>query len=1142
MNHSALKRFAQETRKKLIRQISTRLDYILTQEDPYIRAHGREKQKIESLLDQKGREELLEETAYIWFNRLTALRFMDNRGYNPLGIVSPAAEESQPRLLAEIKEGRISQEIQYSSREILELIDGTVSVSNPDREAYKTALLAWCNYRGSTMPYLFERIDDWAALLLPQDLLSEDSVIHDIQENILPEDCKNVEIIGWLYQYYISERKDQVFAELKKKKKITPEKIPAATQLFTPEWIVRYMVENSLGRLWLNNNPQSSLKDSMKYYVETQAEAEFLKVKEPEEIKLLDPSCGSGHILVYAFDILYRIYEEEGYSPQEIPQLIIQHNLYGVDIDDRAAALASFALSMKAREKDRTFLESGVLPNVIASQNVEVDYSAITITPSRSMQESLEDLKQAKNLGSLIPVDRSVWNEISSIKENLSSRNGDMHLQEKLEEWQTALTQLKYLSPRYHCVVTNPPYMASKGMNEKLKNFLGKKYSDSKSDLFSVFIEKGLEFSLLKGYLGMINQQSWMFLSSFKKLRSKIFEKECMMTMAHLGAHAFDSIGGEVVQTTSFVMKHGFEDIEGCYHRLISGKNENEKELLFLSGKYKYSANASDFFKIPGYPIAYWVSEKELSIFERCRKLSEMGDVKQGIKTGNNDLFLRYWFEVSYRDISFDKSKKKWFPCTKGGSYRKWFGNFEYILNWQDNGHEIKNYKDSKGKLLSRPQNIQYFFQKGITWSSISSGKPSFRFFPENMTFESKGPVIFLKEMSFFSSLFYLLNTKVSERCLQALAPTLDFSEGAISRIPTLFVNDDNDDIDKCIEISQKDWNSFEESWDYISSPLLKVNTIGEIKKVYHVLQKQNGEKISELTKIEEEINRVVILAYNLEDELAYTVPKEDITLTCNPHYRYGSKKSEEELESLLLQDTMKELISYATGCMFGRYSLDKPGLILANAQDKMERYLEMIPEPSFRPDKSGILPITEEDDFTDDLTNQFKAFLKVSFGEEHFEENLRFVEEAIGKDIRSFFLKDFYKDHLKRYKKRPIYWMITSPSGSLRALIYLHRYNKDTVSVFLNDYLRPYQSKLGAKEKLQQQTLESGSASAAEKARAQKALDKLQKVHRELEEWERDVVYPLATQRIELDLDDGVKVNYGKLGSILEVVKGLNG
>ena len=584
MNHSDLKKFAQGTRRKLKTQLESRLEYVLTHDDPYLRSHSKEKRIIEDLLEKKGKEQLLEETAYIWFNRLTALRFMDNRGYSRVKIVSPVEGESQPQILAEIKQGRFPKEIAAVSNEVGDLINGRVETHDPDREAYKTVLLAWCNYLGKSMPYLFKRIDDWAALLLPLDLLSGESIVADIQKGIPKEDCGDVEIIGWLYQYYISEKKDEVFAGLKKNKKITKENIPAATQLFTPDWIVRYMVENSLGRLWLGNNPESSLLGLMEYFVASEGGEKTLKISDPDEIRIMDPACGSGHILVYAFDLLFKMYEEAGYSLTEIPSLIIKNNLYGMDIDDRAASLASFALAMKARERDQFFFEKDVIPKVTASKEIDLDLDSVkAVSFSPALRRSFEYLKEAKNLGSLIPVPGEVTEEIEELRKMLKGKGpGDMYEEDEAEQLKAGLEQLEYLSPRYHCVITNPPYMGGKGMNQKLKDFVKKHYPDSKSDLFAVFMERGLELCVKNGYMGMINQQSWMFLSSYEKLREKIIDTTTIITMAHLGARAFDSIGGEVVQTTSFVIeKEHIPGYKGAYIRLVDGRSEAEKQRMF---------------------------------------------------------------------------------------------------------------------------------------------------------------------------------------------------------------------------------------------------------------------------------------------------------------------------------------------------------------------------------------------------------------------------------------------------------------------------------------------------------------------------------------------------------------------------------
>ncbi|WP_319414783.1 BREX-1 system adenine-specific DNA-methyltransferase PglX [Marispirochaeta aestuarii] len=589
MDHSALKNFAQKTRKKLINQIGTRLDYVESHDDPYLRAHGKEKEIIEKLLEQKGRNQLLEETAYIWFNRLTALRFMDNRGYNPVRIVSPREGEIQPELLAQLKQGTSPAEIKPAAAEATGYINGSISAADPDREAYKTLLLAWCNAMGRKMPFLFERIDDWAALLLPQDLLSEESVITDIQRGITPDDCIDVEIIGWLYQYYISEKKNEVFEGLRKNRKIGPENIPAATQLFTPHWIVRYLVENSLGRLWMLNNPDSALIDFMDYYIPPEEpETEYLQVSGPEELKICDPACGSGHMLTYAFDLLYKIYEEEGYAPSEIPEKIVSNNLYGIEVDSRAGALAAFALIMKATDRQRHFLKSPVLPNICVVEKIQfeekelsayMDYMGRELF-SEALTGTLKQFEEADNFGSLIRPELTATADIARTLRNKGVAGhlflGDIH-----RKVLTVLEQAEYLSPRYHVVIANPPYMGGKGMNRSLSAWAKTNYPDSKSDLFAMFIERNLEMIVQKGAVGMITMQSWMFLSSFEKLRAKLLDNHTLVSMAHIGARGFDSIGGEVVSTTAFIIQRGhLPHYKGGFLRLVDGSNEAEKDRM----------------------------------------------------------------------------------------------------------------------------------------------------------------------------------------------------------------------------------------------------------------------------------------------------------------------------------------------------------------------------------------------------------------------------------------------------------------------------------------------------------------------------------------------------------------------------------
>ncbi|MBW8002947.1 MAG: BREX-1 system adenine-specific DNA-methyltransferase PglX [Planctomycetes bacterium] len=1175
MNLSKLKRFAQETRKKLISQIGSRLDYVLSDDDSYLRAHEKEKNLIKERLEQIGRNRLLDQVAYTWFNRIGALLYMDNRHYNRTRIVSPAEGESQPELLSMLKRGEIPDGVESVKNTIFGFLDGRVAAEQPDREAYKTAMLAYCNHLGGIMPFLFKKVDDWAALLLPADLLSSESIIFDFQQNITSEDCKDIEIIGWLYQFYISEKKDEVFAELKKNIKISPENIPAATQLFTPHWIVRYLVENSLGRLWMLNRPESSLVERMDYYIKPEeAETDSLKISSPEEIKICDPACGSGHMLVYAFDLLFAMYEEEGYTPADIPELIITRNLYGIEIDERAGELAAFALTMKAREKDRRFLERNIQPNICVLENISLEeselkdymdfigkdlFTALLLTTLRRFEE-------ADNFGSLI---RPEVTDVEGMLKILGAKNVSEHLflntthQKVLQ----ALKQADYLSPKYHVVVANPPYMGGKGMNEQLRDFAKNKFPDSKSDLFAMFIERNLELAQKQGSVAMITMQSWMFLSSYEKLRSRLIGQNTILSMAHLGARAFDSIGGEVVSTTSFVIEKARKpEYKGAYLRLIEGSSEAEKEAELRAKRSEpFRASAADFKKIPGSPIAYSLSDTERRLFLN-NIVAELGEQRLGIQTGDNDQFLRHFHELEFSKFIANsdgailcQGTHRWVPINKGGDFRKWYGNKEFVINWECNGRDVKAVKKrllKEGKIErknSRCWNEEYYFLSGISWSRISSGNFGCRLEPKGAIFETASPTMFFKNLTDKYFILGLYNSVITKRIVKILSPTLTFQSGDLQKIPLPYSLDFFTDrlVKKLVDQAQSDWDSYETSWDFTYLPLLGSEYRRQsLLETYTKLRTYWGETTLEMQRLEEENNRIFIDAYSLTEELMPDVPLEEITLTCNPWYRYGKKCNHQEqgtfpedsaLEGRIKADTIREYISYAVGCLFGRYSLDKPGLVLANAGDGIKEYYQQIPQPTFLPDESGILPLTEEDYFTDDLPTGARKFIRISFGEERYEENLRFIEDALGKNLRTFLLKDFYKDHVKRYKKRPIYWQVTSPSGIFRCLIYLHRYTPETVGQVLNGYIRPYIKKLEGRISHGERMIKSGTLERSEEAKTRKNIDRWRGMVGELTTWERDVVYPLATERIVLDLDDGVKVNYGKLGAILTPIKGLN-
>jgi type II restriction/modification system DNA methylase subunit YeeA len=1172
METTKLRRFAQYARRTLMELVEARLQLVLQPGSAARRENAEAIKKLEEAIKSRGEAHVIERVAYTWFNRFCALRFMDVNRYTRIGVVSPAEGQFQPEILAEAKMGHIDDETvpEKIRQQIFALLEGKSPSHDPQGEAYRLLVVAACNAFHRAMPFLFERIDDYTELLMPDDLLSGNSILAYTREAMTPDACVDVEVIGWLYQFYISEKKDAVFEGLKKNQKITPENIPAATQLFTPHWIVRYLVENSLGRLWMLNRPGSKLAEKMDYYIKPeQPETDFLKISSPEEIKICDPACGSGHMLTYAFDLLYAIYEEEGVDAAEIPEKILTHNLYGIEIDERAGELAAFALTMKARAKQRRFFNKGIKPNICVLENVKFDAEELTEYMNFvgrdlftvPLQTTLRQFEEADNFGSLIRPDVT---DVDGMLRILNSKDVSGHLFLNLTHLKVlqALRQADYLNQKYHVVVANPPYMGSKGMNGKLANFGKNKFPISwdkgDSDLFSMFIERNLELVLSSGYVSMITMQSWMFLSSFEALRGKLINQHSVQTMAHLGTRAFDTIGGEVVSTTAFVLsKQPISDHKGIYLRLVDGQSEAEKEsklremVNFRANKNLYFATSEELVKIPGEPIAYWVGSGLRSAFESGKKFGESVDCIQGIITGNTKKFLRNWQEISFCRISkeltnfhnFDAAVAPWIPYTKGGEARKWYGNLDTTINWSNGGGDL---------VRPRTQNSDRYLQPCLTWNLIGSDSLSVRYCPSGHLWDVAGSIGFPKNTSDTWKLLGLLCSRVAKYAINALNPTINTNIENIQSIPLIALKNDNENtavlnVKSIVASSKEDWDSFESSWSFENLPLLCDKYQHPLlSTAYKSLRTHWHEMSLQIRLLEEENNRIFIDAYGLHDELTAKVPLNEITLTCNPHYRYGSEKSEEELEALLLADTMRELVSYAVGCMFGRYSLDKPGLILANQGETLADYLRQVPEPRFPADDDNVIPMLDGDWFTDDIAERFRQFLRVAFGEAHYEENLQFVEKALGKKgkplpIRDYLLKEFYSDHVKRYKKRPIYWLFSSPKGTFNALIYLHRYRPDTVSVVLNGYLRDFRNKLAAHLSYLQQVGVSATASQAEKTRANKEIDAIKKQLQELDDYERDVLYPLATEQVALNLDDGVKVNYLKLGPALKKIVGLD-
>ncbi len=1193
MNKSAIKAFATSARTKLIEDIAQKAYELGIEKDGTIlpieefeggfKVKGRENAKIFKKFQLRQRKELVEkvsekgvgqvveEVAYTWFNRFIAIRFMEINGYLPTGVRVLSSEEEgkvEPDMVTEALNIDIYSEDDKRKREEIDVVY-RLQDSHDTEELFKFLLVKQCNKLSEILPGMFEEIEDFTEVLLPEHLLGEGGVVKSLVESIDEDDFRDqVEIIGWLYQYYISEKKNEVFAGLKKNKKITKENIPAATQLFTPKWIVKYMVENSLGRLWQESHPDDELKSGWKYYIEEAQQEEEVRKRlddmidrdlSPEDIKFLDPAMGSGHILVYAFDVLYDIYDRAGYSAKEIPKLILEKNLYGLDIDDRAGQLAYFALMMRAASKNRRILrksrakdikvnvcavqESNGIPKEVVDYLVSPNDTAIEKQIKREDIEYIIDIFQdAKEYGSILDVKPVDFDAIERRIEEIEDGQISFFRGVILEKFLPILEQAKIMSSKYDVVVTNPPYMGRKGMNPSLVKYLDKNYKDSKSDLFAVFMESCLRNTKKNGFHAMINQHSWMFLSSYEKLREKLINTKEIQSMIHLGPRAFEEIGGEVVQSTTFVMRNSnLGNYEGQFIRVVdentaSGKEEKTLQAIQnLDADYRFKTSTMDFSKIPGSPIAYWASEKMINIFLNNILLGEIAEPKQGMATTNNALFLRKWFEILNIRIGFDiKSEEesissgyRWFPYNKGGDFRKWYGNNEYVVNFENGGKEVCNYIDNhskskvnhKGRIINR----ENYFKKSITWSFVSSSYLGVRYSDGGFIFDIGGSSVFPNDKDMFY-LTALLCSKLSFEFLKIQNPTLNFQVGNIANIPVVFPANKIvlKEIDKIsmnsVELSKLDWDSFETSWDFETHPILRhKSNDGLIESSLGNWAEFADSQFNQLKENEEELNRVFIDIYGLQDELTPEVEDKDITVS----------RADRERE-------VKSLISYAVGCMFGRYSLDEKGLVYAGGDFDMDRYSNFVPA------RSNVIPIVDDEYFEDCITNRFVEFVKVAFGEDKLSQNLEFIAQTLGikdkempKDaIRRYFIKDFYKDHVKTYKKRPIYWQFDSgKQGGFKALIYMHRYDSSTVARVRTDYLHALQKKYESKMKNIEFIVESD-APQREKNIASKELERVRKQQKECMDYDQ-VIAHVANDKIEIDLDDGVKVNYMKFQEI---------
>lgn len=1154
MNKSAIKTYAVWARTELIKLVTQRAyEYEVTADNTPAyntdSVHGRpleseEKKQLNELIDEvnkHGFEHVIEEVAYTWFNRFIALRYMEVNNYLPqkVRVFTNENNEFKPELLTDAIHIELDG---LDKQKVFDYIE-----HNNQEDLYKYLLLTLCNDMNKYFPDMFASISDYKSLLMPNNLLREDSVIGRMITDI-DEDSWNdqVQIIGWLYQYYNSELKDVVM----KKKSHTKDDIPAATQLFTPDWIVRYMTENSLGRLWLDGHPDFD-HSKWKYYLEeAEQEPEVLeqlkKIREehaklkPEDIKIIDPCMGSGHILVYAFDVLMDIYRDSGYTDRNAAKSILENNIYGLEIDERAYHLADFALMMKARSYNRRILSKDTKVNILEIREpmgvLKEEYDHYLGDYIELSHYLVNEFAEAKELGSIINLSctleqlEGLEGYLNSLKS--SSMNQDMISDTEIDEIKELLSSLirqaKLLVQKYDVVITNPPYMPPFSIQKK---YVQKNYPDSKSDLFAIFIEKCHELTKKNAYQAMITMHSWMFLSSFEKLRKKLLKDNTIVNMAHLGARAFEDIGGEVVQTTAFVFSNAYvKNYQSNFKRLVDFNSQDAKKIEYLKGANLFVSSAINFDKIPGSPIAYWVSSKLFSAFQDGRPLSAVAKPCVGLQTADNGRFLRLWYEVCCSNVTFDckscedsiRAGTRWFPYNKGGEFRKWYGDNDYVVNWENNGYEIKNFKDEKGKLRSRPQNTQFYFNESASWSKISSGPISFRYKPSGFIFDVAGTSIFSENNKQLIYILGLCNSNVIMNVLKAMSPTLNYEVGQIATLPFMMANEHEVNIftNDSVRLSKEDWDSFETSWDFMMHPLVKYH-VGTISVAYSLWDKECTDRFNQLKANEEELNKIFINIYGLQSELNPEVEDKDVTVC----------KAE------LVRD-VKSFISYAVGCMFGRYSLDTEGLAYAGGEWDNNKY------KTFIPDADDIIPICDEDYFEDDIVSRFIEFVRCVYGDDTLEENLQFISDALGgngnpRDIlRNYFLKEFFKDHCNTYQvtgsgKRPIYWQFDSgKKNGFKALVYIHRYTPDLIARMRTGYIHPLQSQYRTQiEMLNNQIDEASSTS--EKVRLQKQLKKITEQAEELGKYE-EKIHHWADKMEPMDLDDGVVVNYNKFQELL--------
>ena len=1128
------------------------------------------RKRLEERIRRDGFEQVMEAIAYTWFNRFAAIRYLELHGYLDHGYRVLSHPEGRP--YPEILEHATDVDLPGLDREkaVGLKLDGS-----KDEELYRLLLKTQCNALHQAMPFLFERIGDETELLLPANLLHTGSLIHQLVESIDEGAWGQIEIIGWLYQFYISEKKDQVIGNV-----VASEDIPAATQLFTPNWIVKYLVQNSLGAQWLATYPDSQLSEKMEYYIKPAEQTDEVKAQlaaitpstlNPEALTLIDPASGSGHILVEAYDLFKAIYLERGYRQRDVAQLILEKNLFGLDIDGRAAQLTGFALMMKGRADDRRLFERGVELNVrplLDSKGFDAERLAQCVNlPDYGLTDSdLTELKQlfehASTFGSLIQVPEELAAKLPALKQLSEATSQDLFVSDALTHLAALVQQAEMLAGQYDAVVANPPYMGSKFCCAALKKFMNSFYKAGKADLYASFTLRNIQFAKKLGHVGMITIPNWMFLSSFNQLRNTIFRSAPITSLVHNGRGVWGSDFG----SCSYVLMRSFPcSFNGRFLRLFDKQGSvasNEELGRRFHTNPRFSTSNIEFKKIPGSPVAYWVSERVREVFEEGTLLGKLVDAKQGLATADNDQFLRRWHEVdqgkcSYHSKSRDdaaQSGKKWFPYNKGGEFKKWYGNQEYLVNWENDGYAIRAFgTEDGGRARSVLRNTEFYFLPSVTWSFVSSSYFGVRYSDAGAVFDVGGSSAFPSERDHLWVTGFLCSKQVYE-FMRVMNPTLNFQVGNVAALPVLSapVHNHQSAIEKVGKLlilhTRTDWNAYERSWNFESLPILMASsdTTSTLESSYIAWITQNRETIAEMKLLEEENNRLFIDAYGLQGELTPDVPIEQITLTANPAYRYGGNLTEEEQWDRFRPDTMKELISYAIGCMMGRYSLDAPGLIYAHSGGSgfdPSRYT------TFPADPDGIVPLTDSDWFEDDAAHRLMEFISVAWDETHLEDNLAFLAENLStkqnepsrEALRRYLCDSFFKDHLQAYKKRPIYWLFSSgKQKAFQCLVYLHRYNEGTLARMRTEYVIPLQGMVASRIRQLDEDI-AAVASTAHRKRLEKERAALVKQKPELLEFDEKLRH-YADQRIGLGLDDGVKVNYGKFGDLLAEVKPVTG